>query len=153
MSITTAIERIRQAGFVIEAEGDNIAIDPFDALTDGQLAWLREHKHAVLAELRAMRASDALLEAGQPGSDIEDANDRVIVTVPELTTAAGNRYSFDMSVPRANLPLLRQSLQFRLKSGDGGSLLGAPGKTEGELREILVEKYGQRLESINGEAP
>lgn len=153
MTVATAIKKIRQSGFVIEAEGDNIAIDPFDALPDGQLTWLREHKHAVLDELRAMRETNALLEASQAGSDIQPANGRVIVHVPEFTTASGNRVSFDLDVPAANLPLLRKSLRFRLKNGDGGSLLGAPGKTEGELREILVEKYGQRLESINGEAP
>ncbi len=149
MTVATAIEKIRQSGFVIEAEGDRIAIDPFDALTAGQVAWLREHKSEILAELRAMRASDALLEAGQPGNDIQPANDRVIVHVPEFTTAAGNRYSFDLSVPRANLPLLRESLRFRLHNGDGGSLLGSPGTPAEELREMLRSKYGERLESIN----
>ena len=48
----------------------------------------------------------------------------------------------------------RASVRFTLKDNDGGgSLLGEPGKTEDELREILREKYSDRLESINGTAP
>lgn len=33
MSIAAVIEKIRQTGFTIEADGDYIAIEPFDELT------------------------------------------------------------------------------------------------------------------------
>jgi glutamate dehydrogenase/leucine dehydrogenase len=59
-----------------------------------------------------------------------------------------------MSAPRANLDRLRAVLKFTLKDGGGGgSLLGSPRTSEEELREILREKYSDRLESINGTAP
>lgn len=61
--------------------------------------------------------------------------------------AAG--YAFEVDVPEQQAPAARASLQFRLKNGDGGSLLGAPGTSEEELREVLVAKYANRLESIN----
>lgn len=61
--------------------------------------------------------------------------------------AAG--YAFEVDVPEQQAPAARASLRFRLKNGDGGSLLGSPGTTEEELREVLVAKYAGRLESIN----
>ena len=45
---------------------------------------------------------------------------------------------------------VRSSVRFRLKDGQGGSLLGEPGRTEAELRAMLVERYGDRLASMNG---
>lgn len=71
------------------------------------------------------------------------------ITVP----TAG--FQSDMPVSTNNVAALpaRASMPFTLKdNGGGGSLLGEPGKTEGELRAILVEKYGKRLATINGEA-
>lgn len=61
--------------------------------------------------------------------------------------AAG--YAFEVDVPEQQAPAARASLRFRLHNGDGGSLLGAPGTTAEELREVLVAKYAGRLESIN----
>jgi hypothetical protein len=88
---------------------------------------------------------------GQSGNDIEAANDRVLVHVPEYRAQSGKRYSFDLDLPRANLPALRQSLRFEL-IGDqgGGSILGKPGASADEVRAVLVRKYGTRLASING---
>lgn len=45
---------------------------------------------------------------------------------------------------------VRASVRFRLKDGQGGSLLGEPGKTEAELRAMLGERYGDRLASMEG---
>jgi hypothetical protein len=150
MSIATAIEKIRQAGFVIEADGDHIAIEPFDELTVQQIEWLRGCKPDIL---NALRSETAILDAGQSGNDIAPANDddRALIHVPDLGLSDGRRISCDMTVPRANLDKLRAVIRFTLKdNGGGGSLLGSPGKTEGELREILAEKYGRRLASIDG---
>ena len=148
MSIATAIEKIRQAGFTIEAEGDSIAIEPFDELTDVQVGWLKSNKPDILT---ALRSEGAVLDANQAGNDIEPANDRALIHVPELHMASGQCVSCDMTVPRANLDKLRVVLKFTLKdNGGGGSLLGSPGTSEGELKEILVEKYGARLASIDG---
>lgn len=74
----------------------------------------------------------------------------------ERITLQTDAYRFDMDVPVALVPafVARASVRFRLRDGQGGgSLLGEFGKSEAELREILTEKYRDRLESINGEAP
>ena len=96
-------------------------------------------------------AGSELSGCGQSGNDIEAANDRVLVHVPEYRAQSGKRYSFDLDLPRANLPALRQSLRFEL-IGDqgGGSILGKPGASADEVRAVLVRKYGTRLASING---
>ena len=153
MSITAAIQKIRKAGFSIEADGDAIAIQPFDELTDVQVDWLKTNKPDILS---ALKSEGAILETNQAGNDVPPANDpdRVLIHVPYLGLSTGRRISCDMTVPRASLDKLRAVLRFKLKdSGGGGSLLGEPGRTGAELREILVEKYGKRLATIDGLAP
>ena len=74
----------------------------------------------------------------------------------ERITLIGDDRQFQMDVPTEHVPafVARASVRFRLKGdGGGGSVLGSPGTTEAELREILVEKYGSRLATIDGEAP
>lgn len=57
------------------------------------------------------------------------------------------------SVSGGDLPR-RVSVHFTLRDGQGGGpLLGQPGRTEEELRDILHRIYGTRLESINGAEP
>jgi hypothetical protein len=151
MDAFTFISRIRQAGFTIELTDGNLAISPASELTDERRAWVRAHKPELVA---ALRESETILESGQASNDIEPGNDRVTVHVPELTLSTGQRISCDMTVPVANLDKLRAVIKFTLKDGGGGgSVLGSPGTTEAELREILREKYGARLATINGAAP
>jgi hypothetical protein len=148
MSIVAAIEKIRQAGFTIEADGDFIAIEPFDELTVQQIEWLRGHKPDILDTLRS---PGSVLETSQAGSDVEAANDRVTMTgVPELAQNAELPNASRSTVSSQNRAPLRSVLRFKLKDGQGGgSLLGSPGTTEGELRAILAKKYPGRLETIN----
>jgi len=61
--------------------------------------------------------------------------------------AAG--YAFEVDVPEQQAPAARASLRFRLKNGQGGSLLGSPGTPAEELRGILVSKYSERLAAID----
>lgn len=64
------------------------------------------------------------------------------------TQAAG--YEFDVDVPAEHAPGIRKSVRFMLRDGQGGgSVLGKPGQSEAELREILQQKYADRLASIN----
>ena len=151
MSIATALEKIRQAGFVIEADGDHIAIEPFDELTAQQIQWIRGCKPDILNHLRS---EGAILKGGQSGSDIAVANDddRALIHVPELVLSDGHKISCYMTVPRANLDNLRAVIRFTLKdNGGGGSLLGEQGKSEAELMSVLAEKYGDRLATIDGD--
>lgn len=127
------ISRIRHAGFRVELVNGNLAISPASNLNDHQRQWIRLHKPELVS---ALRSPGIVLESGQPGNDIESAND-----------------GSQLTVPGANLGSLRTVIRFQLKNGQGGSLLGEPGKTEAELRDMLVEKYGARLETLNGAAP
>jgi len=86
MSIAAAIEKIRQAGFTIEAEGDHIAIEPFDELTAQQIEWLRGCKLDILA---ALRSSETLLDT-EGGHDLTPANDQASIIV-ECWTPSGIR--------------------------------------------------------------
>ena len=143
------IQRIEGAGFTVALTHGNLAISPASDLNDKQREFIRSHKDDLVA---ALRSSETLLDS-EGGSDLAPANDRALIHVPDYETASGNRYAFDMTVPTVNLPALkRTSLRFKLVDDQGGgSLLGSPGRTEEELRDVLGRKYGDRLESINGE--
>lgn len=78
MNIGTAISKIRSCGFEIHAEGDCIAVEPFDKLTAGQLGWLKANKPAIL---------DQLLIDDQGGNDIGPANDPGQITAQAWTPA------------------------------------------------------------------
>ena len=87
MSVHSVIAKIRQAGFSIEAEGDCIAIEPFDGLSDDQLDWLRSNKSEIL---NCLRQKDFELEPDQSGSDLHPANDQPEIIV-ECWTPSGIR--------------------------------------------------------------
>lgn len=131
MTIQDTLQKIQAAGFSLTLDGNDIVVNPPGRLNDQQRQFLKEHKGEILAELQK----------------------RIVVHVPEFTLCTGKHVSFDLDVPIIHLPALRQSLRFELIDNQGGgSILGAPGQSNGELRDRLVQKYGDRLESINGEA-
>jgi hypothetical protein len=130
MSIQDTLQKIQAAGFSLALDGNDIVVNPPGMLNDQQRQYLKEHKGEILAELQ----------------------DRVIVHVPEYTLATGKRVSFDLDVPKANLPALRHSLRFELNDDQGGgAIIGKPGASVDEVRDVLLMKYAGRLESINGE--
>jgi hypothetical protein len=130
MTIQDTLQKIQAAGFSLTLDGNDIVVNPPGRLNDQQRQFLKEHKGEILECLRA---------------------ERVVVHVPEFALSTGKRVSFDLDVPKANLPALRQSLRFQLKDNQGGgSILGAPGQSDGELRDRLVQKYGPRLATIDG---
>jgi len=148
MDASTFIQKVQAAGFTLAIDGDRLLVSPIENLTTEQRQSLAAHKPEIIS---ALRSSESLLD-DEGGNDLAPANDdRVTVHVPEFTLSTGKRVSFDLDVPKANLPSLRQSLRFELIDNQGGgSILGAPGQSNGELRARLVQKYGDRLESING---
>jgi hypothetical protein len=149
MNAHAYIQKVRSAGFTLAIEGDRLLVSPIENLTADQRQSLSDNKPEIIA---ALRSSESILDA-DGGHDLAPANDRTTIHVPEYQAASGNRYAFDMTVPTANLPALKcTSLQFKLVDDQGGgSLLGSPGTTEEELRDVLGRKYGDRMESINGE--
>ena len=148
MDASTFIQKVQAAGFTLAIDGDRLLVSPIENITAAQRKSLADYKPEIIA---ALRSSESLLDA-DGGHDLAPANDRVLIHVPEYQAQSGKRYSFDMDVPKVHLPALRHSLRFQLKDDQGGgSILGAPGQSDGELRDRLVQKYGPRLESINGE--
>jgi hypothetical protein len=150
MDAPTFITRIREAGFDIHLADGNLAISPASRLDDEQRQWIKANKAAIVATLRV---PGTLLDSGQGGHDIGPANDaRVVGHVRVLPLADGSQVSCNLDVPLAQLDRMRRSVRFRLKGdGGGGSLLGSPGKSEDELRAILVKMYGSRLQSLDGQ--
>lgn len=148
MSIAETIQKIEAAGFHLVADGADLIVQPPGKLSEQQRGYLKAHKAEIIA---ALRSSETLLEAGQPGDDLPAANDRITVHVPEFTLGSGSCVSFDLDLPRANLPGLRQSIRFELKDGQGGgSILGKPGASVDEVRDVLLRKYAGRVATIDG---
>jgi hypothetical protein len=149
MDASTFIQKVQAAGFTLAIDGDRLLVSPIENLTAAQRKSLADYRPEIMA---ALRSSETLLDA-DGGHDLSPANDdRVVVHVPEFALSTGKHVSFDLDVPKVHLPALRQSLRFELIDNQGGgSILGTPGQTDGELRDRLVQKYGDRLESINGE--
>jgi len=90
------IEQISAAGISISAEGSALSFTPASRLTAEQRTFIREHKAGILTELRAVRASETILEPCQPGDDIPPANDSADLTDHErgLLIAMGLRWSY-----------------------------------------------------------
>ena len=131
------IIRMRQEGFSVREVNGQLGISPASRLDDEQRQWISAHKAAILT---ALRSAGTMLESGQAGHDLEPANDRVLIHVPELTLSSGQRIACDMTVPRSQLEPLRAVIRFTPKDdGGGGSLLGSPGRTESELRLSSVK--------------
>lgn len=72
MNTQALLAELRGAGFTLAADGDNITLEPFSRLTTDQINAIRASKPEILAALRAEQNS---LGAGQPGNDIDPAND------------------------------------------------------------------------------
>lgn len=60
----SALTKIRLAGFEVALDGDHLKIRPSTGLTTEQRAFLKEHKSAVIAELR--QEQEPKQEAIQP---------------------------------------------------------------------------------------
>ena len=132
MTIQDTLQKIQAAGFSLTLDGNDIVVNPPGKLNDQQRQFLKEHKGEILAEL----------------------HERVVVHVPAFTLQTGKRVAFDLDLPKANIPALRQSLRFELKDGQGGgSILGVPGQTEDELMEVLMRKYQDRIARIVSRSP
>jgi hypothetical protein len=139
------ITYLRQAGFTISLVDGNLIVRPASQLDVDQRQWIRDNKVAIVAALNA---------SGKASEPYQQQNERVLIHIPALKVSSGRRIACDMTVPCAHLKSLREVIRFTLKEdGGGGSLLGSPGKTESELRSILVERYGDRLASVTGKDP
>ena len=60
-----ALAKIRAAGFAVELEGDNLAIEPFSKLTADQLAYLKIHKPEIVQALRQEQAENGGITEGE----------------------------------------------------------------------------------------
>jgi hypothetical protein len=140
MSITQALLKIEQAGFSLAIDGPDLVINPPGKLSPAQRQYIVDHKAEIMS---------ALLESSPAGNDHPPANDdRVTIHIPEFQLQTGQKVSFNATVPKANLNRMRESVKFNLIDHQGaGSILGEPGKTHEELTEILINKYGNRLQS------
>ena len=70
MNAQALIHKIRDAGFILVADGDRLLVSPVEQLTPERLSLLREHKVELLA---ALRNPGSLLDA-DGGHDLAAAN-------------------------------------------------------------------------------
>ena len=89
MDANSFITRMRKEGFSVRQVNGHLGISSVSRLDDEQRQWVSTNKAAILATLRSV---GTVLEDGQAGNDLEPANDRVVVHVPEHTVKSGNRY-------------------------------------------------------------
>lgn len=54
----TPINKIRDAGYKLELDGENLAITPFSRLTPNQLAFLKTHKAEIVRALKLEQAAN-----------------------------------------------------------------------------------------------
>ena len=68
MAAVRALNRMKQAGFTLELDGEVLVLSPADRLTDSQRAYLRAHKPALVKLLiDAAVLHEALVQAGPAG--------------------------------------------------------------------------------------
>jgi len=56
--MSRALSRIIQSGFTLQADGEDLIIEPFSKLTPEQLAFLRSHKTEIIQELKQQQAAN-----------------------------------------------------------------------------------------------
>ena len=67
-SLVRVFNRMRQAGFSLSVDGEDLVVKPAQTLTDPQRAYLRAHKAALVALLTdAERLAHVLEQAGAAG--------------------------------------------------------------------------------------
>lgn len=138
MDADSFITRMRKEGFSVRQVNGHLGISSVSRLDDEQRQWVSTNKAAILAALRSV---GTVLEDGQAGNDLEPANDRVVVHVPEHTVKSGNRYSFDLDLPRKHLDGLRTVVRLRLKDDQGGFSVGrtwSPSRGAGGRSAVAV---------------
>ena len=84
MDVAEVITQMHQEGFTLAANGERLSVSPSDRLTDRLRQLIRDHKPAILD---ALRSPGQILDANQPGNDIEPANNPQPLTVQAWTPA------------------------------------------------------------------
>jgi hypothetical protein len=58
----SALTKIRNAGFQIEVDNDDLLIEQGDKLTDNQLTFLKTHKAEILNELKSEQVAGTIIK-------------------------------------------------------------------------------------------
>ena len=103
MDAIKIIEYLREQNFIVKADGDFLELSPPEKITEELIQRLRQHKPAILAELkreeRRKKVFDMLVDRPDSQraitSDLSSDPDNVILTI-----AIRNQYTFEMLVPK-----------------------------------------------------
>lgn len=71
MKITAAINSIRQSGFVLNVESEQLLVEPFSKLSDTQIKFLRQHKAEIITELQSAAIHDIDRHAAEKDASIK----------------------------------------------------------------------------------
>ncbi len=103
MEAIEIIEYLREQNFIVKADGDFLELSPPEKITEELIQRLRQHKPAILAELKREQRRKKVLDmlADRPESqrafitDLESDPDNVILTI-----AIRDQYTFEMLIPK-----------------------------------------------------
>ena len=103
MEAIEIIEYLREQNFIVKADGDFLELSPPEKITDELIQRLRQHKPAILAELKKEERRKKILDmlAEKPElqraitTDLDSDPDNVI-----LTTAIRDVATFEMQIPK-----------------------------------------------------
>ncbi|GKS70221.1 hypothetical protein W03_22250 [Nitrosomonas sp. PY1] len=103
MEATEIIEYLRDRNFTIKTDGDFLELSPPEKITEDLIKRLREHKPAIIAELKReqRRAKVLAILAENPETQraiIADAS--IDPSSVILTIAIKNHYTFEMLIPK-----------------------------------------------------
>ncbi len=103
MKAIEIIEYLREQNFIVKADGDFLELSPPEKITEELIQRLRQHKPAIIAELKREERRLKVLAMLAEKPDLQ----RAIITDTEsdpcnviLTIAIRNQYTFEMQVPK-----------------------------------------------------
>ena len=103
MDAIEIIEYLREQNFIVNADGDYLELSPPEKITDELIQRLRQHKPAILAELKREQRRKKVLDmlVDKPDSqraiiaDLNSDPDNVILTI-----TLRDQYTFEMLISK-----------------------------------------------------
>ena len=103
MSATEIIAELREQNFIVKVDGDYLKLSPSEKITDNLIQRLKEHKPAIIEELKREQRRNRVLKMLEERPEIQRAFLTDNESVPDnviLTMAIRGMASFEMLIPK-----------------------------------------------------
>jgi len=103
MNAIEIIEYLREQNFIVKADGDFLELSPPEKITEELIQRLRQHKPAILAELKKEQRCKRVLDILSDRPDSQRAITSDLSSDPDnviLTIAIRDQYTFEMQIPK-----------------------------------------------------